>query len=163
MDEFEPLNLQPHPVDITSGEPHPNHYATAAARKPHRGLTVPLKPDTRSLRASGGEAFERRWEMRRIVVLSVALLLMLGMMAGSAFADPPVTHEPLGPGFAHSHHVHTGNGDCVDIDSVYFNVDVRGLHQGANASRGPLQGPFHGTCDDRIFPGGPPVPFGPHH
>lgn len=100
---------------------------------------------------------------RRISGLVVGLLLALGMMAGTASAAPPVSDEPLGDGFAHTHHVHTGNGGCVDIDRVYFNVGSRGLHQGANASRGPLQGPFHGTCDGLIYPGGPPVPFGPHH
>lgn len=101
--------------------------------------------------------------MRRIGLVLSALSVSGLMIASPAHADPPVADEPLGSGFAHTHHVHTGNGGCVEIDSVFFNVDVRGLHQGSNASRGPLQGPFHGTCDDLVYPGGPPVPFPPHH
>lgn len=93
--------------------------------------------------------------MRRSAGLSVALLLGLGMAATPASAAPPVSHHPGGAGHAHSHHIHTGNGRCVDIASVFFNADVRGLHRGADASRGPLQGPYHGTCDNRVFPGGP--------
>lgn len=101
--------------------------------------------------------------MRRVVIALAAIGISAAAIAGPAQADPPVSDQPLGPGFAHTHHVHTGQGGCVDIDSVYFMVDHRGLHQGANASRGPLQGPFHGTCDGLVYPGGPPVPFGPHH
>lgn len=102
--------------------------------------------------------------MRRRLALAVAVASLpfaAALAAAPALADPPVAHEPGGT--AHTHHVHTGNGECVDIDSVLFMVDHRGLHQGANASRGPLQGPFHGTCDGLLYPGGPPVPFGPHH
>jgi hypothetical protein len=43
--------------------------------------------------------------------------------------------------------VDTGNGGCVDINSVFFIPSgTNGLHQGSNAS-GPTRGPFHGTCD----------------
>jgi hypothetical protein len=99
--------------------------------------------------------------MKRLAIaLAIAPLASL-MLAGPAHADPPVAHEPTGS--AHTHHVHTGQGGCVDIASVLFMADSRGLHQGSNASQGPLQGPFHGTCDGLLYPGGPPVPFGPHH
>ncbi len=91
---------------------------------------------------------------------SVALVAGAGVLTSPAVADPP-----RGGPMQHTHHVHTGNGGCVDIDSVMFDPDHRGLHQGSNAS-GPERGPWHGTCDSRIFPGGPTlVSLGlrPHH
>lgn len=111
--------------------------------------------------------------MRRSVVLFGALLLTLALVAGPAVANgnSPVRHEP--GGFAHSHHVHTGNGDCVDIASVLFVPAENGLHQGSNASSfgnhndpDPTRGPFHGTCDDRLYPNGPllsDLGIPPHH
>ena len=84
--------------------------------------------------------------MKRITVLVATLAMTLGMMAGPAAADPVVRHTP-GLDGAHPHHVHTGNGGCVDINSVYFLPDhTRGLHGGSEASNGHMQGPFHGTC-----------------
>ena len=100
--------------------------------------------------------------VRRTLAASVSLAFIgTALVAGPVAAHPPNQGE-----FLHSHHVHTGNGGCVDIDSVLFVPDTRGLHQGSNASRGPLQGPFHGSCDDRLFPGGPllsDLGFPPHH
>lgn len=84
-----------------------------------------------------------------------------GLLAGSAAAAPP-----HGEGFLpHSHHVHTGSAGCVEIDSVLFHADHRGLHRGASSS-GPDRGPWHGTCDGRLFPGGPTLVslgFPDHH
>ena len=93
--------------------------------------------------------------MRRIIVLATASLFMMSLFAGVANAQAP--QSPVGGQFAHPHHVHTGNGGCVDIDSVLFEPDVRGLHQGSNAS-GPTRGPFHGTCEESH----PHLPPGQH-
>ena len=92
--------------------------------------------------------------MRRIAIVSAALALLMSLGgAASAQGSSPVRHEPGDP--AHSHHVHTGNGGCVDIDSVLFMPTGNGLHQGSNASSlgnpnamDTTRGPFHGTCDD---------------
>ena len=85
--------------------------------------------------------------MKRMTVLVATLVMTVGLTSGTAFADPVVTHDPTAPGMPHTHHVHLGNGGCVDIDSVYFLADpARGLHGGSNASNGHLQGPFHGSC-----------------
>lgn len=99
--------------------------------------------------------------MKRFAIALATIPLASAMLAAPAQAAPPVAHEPGGT--AHTHHVHTGNGGCVDIDAVLFLAVHRGLHQGSDASNGPVQGPFHGTCDGLVFPGGPPVPFPPHH
>ncbi len=77
--------------------------------------------------------------MKRIILL-VTVALLMTLFAGVANAQPPI--EGAG---AHAHHVHTGNGGCVNIDTVLFNPEDRGLHQGANAS-GP-NGPAHRTCE----------------
>ena len=69
----------------------------------------------------------------------------------------PAPQSPVGGFGAHPHHVHTGNGGCVDIDSVLFEPSTRGLHRGSNASGGPARGPFHGSCGDphpHMPPGG---------
>lgn len=109
--------------------------------------------------------------MRRAVVIIAGATLALMPMGGVARADgqSPVRHEPGTEG-QHSHHVHTGNGDCVDIASVLFIPAGHGLHRGANSSSfgnpndpDTSRGPFHGTCSGLVYPGGPPVPFGPHH
>jgi hypothetical protein len=42
--------------------------------------------------------------------------------------------------------VHTGDGECVEIDAVHFNPDTRGLHHGAIASGNHDRGPYHGPC-----------------
>lgn len=110
--------------------------------------------------------------MKRLVVLFGAILV-LAVMIGPALANgnSPVRHEP--GDFAHTHHVHTGSGDCVDIDAVLFLPAGNGLHHGSNASSfgnhndpDPTRGPFHGTCDGRLFPGGPllsDLGLPPHH
>ena len=84
--------------------------------------------------------------MRRIILLVTAALLMT-VFAGVANAQPAAEQSPVGqpgePG-AHTHRVQTGNGGCVDIDSVYFEREDRGLHRGGNASG--AHGPAHGPC-----------------
>jgi hypothetical protein len=81
--------------------------------------------------------------MKRIMLL-VAVALLMAVFAGVAQAQP-ADQAPVGGQFAHPHHVHTGNGECVDIDSVLFEPDVRGLHRASNET-GMEKGPFHGTC-----------------
>ena len=93
--------------------------------------------------------------------LSGAIVLTMGGAAQAEPADP----SPVGGANAHSHHVHTGNGGCVDIASVLFEPDVRGLHRGAdnNIEMGHNT-LWHGTCAGEVFPGGPPLPpFVPHY
>ena len=92
--------------------------------------------------------------MKRVVLL-VTVVMLMALFAGVANADPAAQSPVGGPG-AHPHHVHTGNGGCVDIDSVFFEPAGRGLHRGSNAS-GPTRGPFHGTCAEshpHLPPGG---------
>ena len=103
--------------------------------------------DSRSLRLAG--------------VLSGVIVLAAG---GAAYAAP-ADDSPVGGAFAHSHHIHTGNGGCVDIDSVLFEPGVRGLHRGTNNNIGlDHENLWHGTCAGEVFPGGPPLPpFVPHH
>jgi hypothetical protein len=129
------------------------------------GRGYPLLGCTRLLAERRVNQAHKGWnegtKMKRYAIVLAAVPLASVMLAAPAQADPPVAHEPAGS--AHTHHVHTGQGDCVDISSVLFMADHRGLHQGSNASQGPTQGPFHGTCDGLLYPGGPPVPFGPHH
>jgi hypothetical protein len=93
--------------------------------------------------------------MKRIV-LTVTVALLMTLFAGVANAQAP--QSPVGGAGAHPHHVHTGNGGCVDIDSVLFEPATRGLHQGSNASGGPALGPFHGPCAEPH----PHLPPGPH-
>lgn len=81
--------------------------------------------------------------MRSLVVRVATMALMIGLLAGPAFADAPVRSEP-GVDGAHPHHVQTPAG-CVDIDAVYFTPSDRGLHRGGDAS-GPNRGPWHGPC-----------------
>lgn len=71
----------------------------------------------------------------------VAAAIVAGMSGSTtaALADPP--HGDGG----HVHRVQTGNGECVDVNSVAFLVEDRGLHRGANSS-GSDQGPWHGAC-----------------
>jgi hypothetical protein len=81
--------------------------------------------------------------MKRIVLM-VTVALLMTLFAGVANAQAP--QSPVGGADAHPHHVHTGNGRCVDINSVFFEPDTRGLHQGSEASGGHDLGPFHGPC-----------------
>ncbi len=77
------------------------------------------------------------------VIVAGALSLTAAPVALSTpAADSPA---PVGGPSAHTHHIHTGNGECVDIDSVRFEHTDHGLHQGA-AQSGPAHGPWHGTC-----------------
>lgn len=74
----------------------------------------------------------------RTTTLALATVAMVGTTT-AAMATPP--HGDGG----HTHHVHTGDGGCVDVDSVTFLADDRGLHQGGNAS-GVERGLWHGPC-----------------
>ena len=76
--------------------------------------------------------------MTRIATVLAGALAAVGLSTAPVVAAPP--HGPGG----HTHHVWTGNGECVDIDSVAFLAEQRGLHRGASAS-GP-GGPGHGAC-----------------
>ncbi len=82
--------------------------------------------------------------MKRIILL-VTVALLMTVFAGVAQAQPyPAGPAPVGGPGAHPHHVHTGNDGCVDIDSVKFERDDRGLHRGSDSSGS--RGPSHGTC-----------------
>ena len=76
-------------------------------------------------------------------VATMVMVLGLSGVSGAA----PAANSPVGGTGAHPHHVHTGNGGCVQIDSVLFEPASRGLHNGANASGGHERGPFHGPCE----------------
>ena len=92
--------------------------------------------------------------MKRIVLL-VTVALLMTVFAGVAQAQPN-DMAPVGGAGAHPHHVHTGNGGCVDINSVLFEPDTRGLHRASNET-GMEKGPFHGTCAEthpHLPPGG---------
>lgn len=75
----------------------------------------------------------------KCLVASFAIAAAAVTLAPPAVAAPPVSES------GHVHHVITGNGDCVQIDSVRFLAQPRGLHQGATAS-GRERGPWHGPC-----------------
>lgn len=72
-------------------------------------------------------------------MLTAALAATIVMMPTAASAEAP--HGDGG----HTHHVHTGDGGCLDVDAVAFFAQDRGLHQGGNASGGE-QGIWHGPC-----------------
>lgn len=74
-----------------------------------------------------------------------------GLAAAPAALTAPAEQSPVGGATAHLHHVHTGNGECHNIDSVRFEHDDRGLHRGAQES-GSDHGPWHGTCEKHIHP-----------
>lgn len=107
-------------------------------------------------------------QLRRVAAvasgLAVAGALVAGGVASSASASPPANdRSPVGGENAHTHHIHTGNGDCVELDEVRFEPGGHGLHHGANSSN-DRAGMWHGTCDGAVYPGGPPIPpFVPHH
>ena len=86
--------------------------------------------------------------MRRTILLVTVALLMVAF--ASVAQAQPADKSPVNPTTGHTHHVHTGNGECVDINSVKFEADTRGLHQGSNASGFHTQGPFHGPCHGTI-------------
>ena len=75
----------------------------------------------------------------------------LSLAAAPAALTAPAEQSPVGGTTAHPHHVHTGNGECHNIDSVRFEHDDRGLHRGASES-GPDHGPWHGTCETHRHP-----------
>ena len=76
--------------------------------------------------------------MSRLVLVLAGATAGVVLGAASAVAAPP--HGAGG----HTHHVWTGNGECVDIDSVAFLAQARGLHRGASSSG--TGGPAHGAC-----------------
>lgn len=87
-------------------------------------------------------------QLKKVWSIGAGLALLGSLTVGSALAaDPPAADQsPVGGNHAHPHHVHLGNGSCVNLDAVLFEPAHHGLHQGADASSGPVQGPFHGTC-----------------
>lgn len=93
--------------------------------------------------------------MRKLRFMLLTAAVSAFIVAPGAIAEP-APESPIGGDHAHPHHVHTGNGGCVDINAVLFEPAARGLHRGANES-GPEQGPFHGRCDQPHphFPGQP--------
>ena len=70
----------------------------------------------------------RRWQLISAGLIGSATLVM-GVGAAQA---GPAAQSPVGGPNAHTHHVHTGNGGCVDIDRVRFELGPQGLHQGVN-------------------------------
>lgn len=84
--------------------------------------------------------------MTRRIAAGVLAVVALGMGSGLAGAEP-ADQSPIGGSFAHPHHIHTGNGECHDIDQNLFEPKQagearhRGLHQGA--LKGQVE---HGTC-----------------
>jgi len=62
-------------------------------------------------------------------------------LSGAIASAQPADQSPIGGDGAHPHHVHTGNGECRDIDENTFEPRDRGLHRGA--SEGEVH---HGTC-----------------
>lgn len=83
---------------------------------------------------------------RQIIALGTltgCLVLAFGGVAVAAPAAP----SPIGGAGAHTHHIHTGNGGCVELDSVRFEAGPRGLHQAASKNIAHGTGNlFHGTC-----------------
>lgn len=82
--------------------------------------------------------------MKRLIMgATLSVAIAFGTLVGTAYAVDE--HAPHGGPGSHPHHVHTGNGECEDIDERSFEPAGRGLHRGANES-GPEHGPYHGTC-----------------
>lgn len=73
----------------------------------------------------------------------------LGLATAPAALTAPADQSPVGGATAHPHHVHTGNGECHNIDSVRFEIDDRGMHRAAIES-GTEHGPWHGTCASHV-------------
>jgi hypothetical protein len=87
--------------------------------------------------------------MKRAVIAAAVIVGGCAFASGTVGAAPaepaPVQFSPGVEG-AHPHHVFTGNGGCVDINSVYFEPDAtRGLH-GASFASTITRGPWHGPC-----------------
>lgn len=104
--------------------------------------------------------------LHKVAAVSGGLLaagaLVVGGVASHAVASPPADERsPIGGEHAHTHHIHTGNGDCVEIDEVRFEPGAHGVHHATNTSSADM---WHGTCDGKVYPGGPPLPpFVEHH
>ena len=81
----------------------------------------------------------------RLIGLAIMTVLLFSIMAVPVMADAPVDKGGSDHISLHTHHVHTGDGECIEIDAVRFEPAERGLHKGANSS-GAERGPFHGTC-----------------
>lgn len=77
--------------------------------------------------------------MRQFLVTAAIAATTLLVSAPVAQAGPP--HGAGG----HVHHVHTGDGGCVQLDEHTFLPESRGLHQGA-AESGFERGVWHGPC-----------------
>lgn len=103
--------------------------------------------------------------MENLPKLAGALTGVVAVLLGGAAYASPADPSPIGGTNAHTHHVHTGNGGCIDIDSVRFEPGPRGLHHAAETQIGLDHDLlWHGTCDGKVFPGGPVLPpFVPHH
>lgn len=85
---------------------------------------------------------------RMIVGLLLSTVASIALFGGAAFAVDE--HASHGNQTSHPHHVHTGNGECEDIDEVKFEADhLGGLHRGALQS-GNQRGPWHGTCAGHV-------------
>ena len=98
---------------------------------------------------------------KRAAELAAGLLAAVGLAASGTASAAPAEQSPVGGPRAHTHHVHTGNGGCVDLDAVHFEAGPHGLHHGVRQSAADM---WHGTCSGLIFPGGPALPtFVPHH
>ena len=81
--------------------------------------------------------------MKRVLAgLSVGAFALGLTFVGTATAVDE--HAPHGGPGTHPHHIHTGNGGCVDAKQNMEGGD-RGLHQGSDAS-GPDHGMWHGRC-----------------
>lgn len=89
--------------------------------------------------------------MRRLIVgVLLAMAVAVGLVGGAAYAVNE--HAPHGNQTSHAHHVHTGNGECEDIDEVKFEGDsLKGVHRAAIES-GNLNGPWHLTCEAHVHP-----------
>lgn len=55
--------------------------------------------------------------MKKAAAALAGITLALAPWGGAAANESPVRFAPGGVGNAHPHHVHTGNGGCVNINS----------------------------------------------
>ena len=84
--------------------------------------------------------------MKRRITAGVLAAMGIAVCASAAGAEP-AEQSPIGGHRAHPHHIHTGNGGCVDMAQNLFEpaqegeARHRGLHQGA--IKGEVH---HGTC-----------------
>lgn len=77
--------------------------------------------------------------MRKLLATTAIVAAAILMSAPAAQAGPP--HGEGG----HLHHVHTGNGECVQLDAHAFLPEARGLHRAA-AESGFERAVWHGPC-----------------